>query len=241
MSDKLTVSVIIPVYNGERFLAEAIQSVLNQTLPPDEIIVVDDGSTDGSAAIVAALPSPPKIDLILVRQPNQGPAAARNRGIVLASGDLVAFLDADDLWQPEKLARQVVQLTQAPNIDAVICHVESFVEPGGKWPPGRDRTLFEQFPPMYSFCTLLVHRSALDRVGMLDPRRRAAEDTEWFARARDMGLNFAVAPAVLLRRRFHSANLSHSAEAATPLQLLHIVRDSLNRRRMRDNPCNLTP
>lgn len=241
MSDKPTVSVIIPVYNGERFLAEAIQSVLRQTLPPGEVIVVDDGSTDGSAAIVAALPSPPTIDLILVRQPNQGAAVARNRGILLASGDLVAFLDADDLWQPEKLASQVMQLTQEPNVDAVICHVEGFVEPGGKWPPGRDRTLFEARPPMYSFSTLLIHRAALDRVGMLDPRRRAGEDTEWFARARDMGLNFAVTPAILLRRRFHSSNLSHSAEAATPLQLLHIVRDSLNRRRMKDKPGNLAP
>lgn len=231
MSEKLTVSVIIPVYNGERFLAEAIQSALNQTLPPDEVIVVDDGSVDGSAAIMAALPLPPTIDFILVRQPNQGAAAARNRGIALASGDLVAFLDADDLWHPEKLARQVAQLAQEPDVDAVICHVESFVEPGGKWPPGRDRALFDQLPPMYSFCTLLIHRFALDRVGMLDSQQRAGEDTEWFARARDMGLNFAVTPAVLLRRRFHSANLSHSADAATPLQLLHIVRESLNRRR----------
>jgi glycosyltransferase involved in cell wall biosynthesis len=225
------ISVIIPVYNGERFLAEAIRSVLDQTLPPDEIIVVDDGSTDDSADIVAGMPLPPKTELTLVRQPNQGPAAARNRGIALAAGELIAFLDADDLWMPEKLERQIAHLAQEPAADGVICHVESFVEPGGKWPPGRNRTLFDQLPPMYSFCTLLIRRPALDRVGRLDPQYRAGEDTEWFARASDAGLIFAITPAALLRRRFHSANLSHSNAAATPRQLVHIVRDSLHRRR----------
>lgn len=231
MSGYPTISTIIPVYNGERFLAAAIESVLQQTLPPDEIIVVDDGSTDDGAALVAGMSLPPTTELILVRQPNQGPAAARNRGIALACAELIAFLDADDLWLPEKLERQVAHLAQEPATDGVICHVESFVEPGGKWPPGRNRALFDQLPPMYLFSTLLIRRPALDRVGQLDPHYRAGEDTEWFVRARDAGLLFAITPGALLRRRFHSANLSHSAAAATPRQLLHIVRDSLQRRR----------
>ncbi|GIK72612.1 MAG: glycosyl transferase family 2 [Chloroflexota bacterium] len=225
------ISVIIPVYNSERFLAEAIQSVLVQTLPPDEIIVVDDGSTDNSAALVAEMPLPSMTELILVRQPNLGPAAARNRGVALASGELLAFLDADDIWLPDKLEQQVAHLARNSAADGVICRVESFVELGGRWPPGRNRTLFEQNPPMYIFSTLLIRRDALNRAGYLDVQLRAGEDTEWFARARDLGLVFDITPAVLLRRRFHSANLSHSAAAATPIQLLHIVRDSLHRRR----------
>lgn len=231
MIEGLSVSVIIPVYNGKRFLAEAIRSVLDQTLPPAEIIVVDDGSTDDSAAIAARVALPPTTELILVRHPNQGPAAARNRGIALAIGELLAFLDADDLWLPKKLERQITHLAQEPRADGVICHVESFVEPGGHLPPGRESSLFNQISPMPIFSALLIHRSALDRVGLLNPQLRAGEDTEWFARARDAGLIFAITTSALLRRRFHSANLSHSASAATPQQLLHIVRDSLHRRR----------
>jgi glycosyltransferase involved in cell wall biosynthesis len=97
-----TITAIIPVHNGERHLAEAIQSVLAQTLPPGEIIVVDDGSTDASAAIAQSFGAPVRV----LAQPNLGPAAARNLGLAHATGDLLAFLDADDLWTPNKLARQ---------------------------------------------------------------------------------------------------------------------------------------
>ncbi|NCC37254.1 MAG: glycosyltransferase family 2 protein, partial [Chloroflexia bacterium] len=93
-----TISVIIPVYNGERFLAEAIQSVLDQTLPPDEIIVVDDGSTDGSAAVVDRLASTSSLPMRYVYQQNQGPAAVRNHGVQVALGAYIAFLNADDIW-----------------------------------------------------------------------------------------------------------------------------------------------
>jgi glycosyltransferase involved in cell wall biosynthesis len=91
MSSKPAVSVSLPVYNGERFLAEAIQSVLDQTLLPDEIIVVDDGSTDGSAAIVAGLARTVSVPIHYVYQENQGPAAARNHGLRLAQGEIIAF------------------------------------------------------------------------------------------------------------------------------------------------------
>jgi len=231
MSGKPTISVIIPVYNGERFLAEAIRSVLDQTLPPDEIIVVDDGSTDGTAQIVAELAATAAVPVRYVFQENQGPAAARNHGIRLAGGDFLAFLDADDLWLPEKLERQIAHLTQEPTADGVICHVESFVEPGGQWPPGRNRALFDQRPPAYLPSALLVSRKTFDRVGLFDPTYRAGEDTEWFARAFAAGMTFVVTPTALLRRRFHSANLSHSTTAATAIQLVHILRDSLQRRR----------
>ena len=87
-----TISCIVPVYNGARFLAEALESILAQSLPPDEIIVVDDGSTDDTPAVVAAYGT---VDY--VRQENRGPAAARNRGVTLARGDFLSFLDADDL------------------------------------------------------------------------------------------------------------------------------------------------
>ncbi len=225
-----SVSVIIPVYNGERFLAEAIQSVLDQTLPPDEIIVVDDGSTDGTAAIVCSLAGASTLPIRYFHQENQGPAVARNRAIALTSAKLIAFLDADDLWHPEKLERQVADLTQKPAFCGVVCHMRSFVEPGCEWPLQRNRAILDQQPPAYLPSALLVKREALDKVGLFDPLYRTGEDTEWFFRARDSGISISVTPAVLLSRRFHSANLSHSAQASSQ-RMIDIIRNSVQRRR----------
>jgi glycosyltransferase involved in cell wall biosynthesis len=107
------VSVVIPCYNGANFLRDTLRSVLAQTLPPLEVIVVDDGSTDDSAAIAESFGPPVRV----FRQPNQGESVARNRGIEEARGDWVAFLDADDLWLPEKLAEQAKLV--APGVGAV--------------------------------------------------------------------------------------------------------------------------
>jgi glycosyltransferase involved in cell wall biosynthesis len=98
-----TISVVIPCYNGARYLPETLASVLRQTLPPHEVIVVDDGSTDDSAAVAASFGPPVRV----LRQPNQGESVARNRGIDEARGNWIAFIDADDLWDPSKLERQV--------------------------------------------------------------------------------------------------------------------------------------
>jgi len=105
------ISVIIPVFNGERFLGEAIKSALSQTLPPYEILVIDDGSTDGSAQLAESFGPPVRV----IRQENRGEAAARNRGIDAAQGDWIAFLDCDDVWKPEKLALQAALLSPAVN------------------------------------------------------------------------------------------------------------------------------
>ena len=119
MNDKLTVSVIIPVYNGERFLDEALQSVLAQTLPPDEVIVVDDGSNDRTAQIVAEVAAQAAVSFQYVYQTNQGSAAARSHGVRLARSELIAFQDADDLWSADKLAIQVALLRRHPQACAV--------------------------------------------------------------------------------------------------------------------------
>ena len=102
---KFLVSCIVPVYNGERYLREALDSILAQTYRPLEIIVADDGSADGTAGVVATFGD----QVRYVRQHNQGPSSARNLGIRVPTGDFIAFLDADDLWHPEKLARQIAR------------------------------------------------------------------------------------------------------------------------------------
>ena len=99
------ISCIIPVYNGQRFLAESLDSIFAQTYRPLEVIVCDDGSTDGTAHVAAEYPQP----LVYIHQPNQGSPRARNCGIRAAKGDFLAFLDADDLWRSEKLTRQMAR------------------------------------------------------------------------------------------------------------------------------------
>ena len=116
------VSCIIPVFNGERYLREALDSILAQTHRPFDIIVVDDGSTDGTPAVVAGY----GVQVRYVRQPNTGPAAARNLGVRSGGGEFIAFLDADDLWHPEKLARQMTRFREQPDLDLCITHVEHF-------------------------------------------------------------------------------------------------------------------
>jgi glycosyltransferase involved in cell wall biosynthesis len=97
------ISCVVPVFNGERYLGEALDSILAQTYRPLELLVVDDGSTDGTAALVTRY----RDQIRPLFQPNAGQAAARNLGLSVARGEFVAFLDADDLWHPEKLARQM--------------------------------------------------------------------------------------------------------------------------------------
>lgn len=115
MMDGPTVSVVIPVWNAARYLPQTLQSVLRQTRPPEEIVVVDDGSTDESAAVAEKFGTGVRV----LRQDNRGESAARNRGIEAAQGDWIAFLDADDLWHPEKLARQLAAIQADPAVDCV--------------------------------------------------------------------------------------------------------------------------
>src|SRR5262245_20840904 len=97
------ISCIVPVFNGERYLGEAIESILKQSYRPIEIIIADDGSTDDTVTVAARYGT----QIRYLRQSNAGPAAARNLGLSVAAGEFVAFLDADDIWHPEKLARQM--------------------------------------------------------------------------------------------------------------------------------------
>src|SRR4051812_26302017 len=109
------VSVVIATYNSGRFVGQAVRSVLAQTYRPFEIVVVDDGSTDDTAGVLAGY----RDGVRYVYQENRGPAAARNRGIAEAAGELVAFLDADDEWHPEKLSRQWEALSASPRAGLV--------------------------------------------------------------------------------------------------------------------------
>ena len=188
----MAVSVVIPVRNGEHFLAEAIESVLGQSRPPLELIVVDDGSSDSTSEVARAFGSRVRY----VPQPPLGVAAALNLGVGTARGDLLAFLDADDVWKDDKLELQLDAFRAQSRLDAVFGHLANVGAAGDT------RATFAG----WSRGTMLIRTDAFTRVG---PFRqwRLGEFIEWYARAVDLGLVLLMLPEVVLLRRVHDSNV----------------------------------
>ena len=222
------VSVVIPVYNGERYLAEAVTSALEQTCPPHEVIVVDDGSTDASGAIAGGFVARIRV----VSQAHRGTAAARNRAVALATGDALAFLDADDRWPLDRLARQVAVLADDPAVDLVFGGVQQVRQAGWVKTVGQPAAaLAVEHGPLPS--TMVARRSSYDRVGPLDERLRAGEFIDWYSRAMHLGLRAVTLPELVLWRRLHDAN--HGVRARDSyLDYLPVVKAALDRRRARE-------
>lgn len=221
-----SVSVVIPVYNGERYLDAAIQSAIAQTEPPDEVLVVDDGSTDGSAAVASGFGAA----VHCLSQPHAGLSAALNRGIERARGAFLAFLDADDLWVEDKLARQLDALAGDPALDAVFGHVEQFVSP--EVPPAARPALPEgaRLAPGYLAGALFIRAEAFRRVGPFDPRWQIGNFVDWYLRAQETGLRDRMLPDVVLRRRLHTDNLG-IRERGQRHAYARILKAALDRRR----------
>lgn len=220
------VSVIVPVFNGERFLAPALQSVFNQDYRQLEVLVVDDGSTDTSAAIARTFP-----EAQYIFQSNQGAAAARNTGVQAATGAFIAFLDADDLWLPTKLSSQMAYHAEHPEVDCSFIGLANFVEDGVEPPQWLRDNQSLSGRPDYSPCTLLAKRSVFDQVGLFDTSYHVGEDTEWFARFADAGLKVGFIPEILVRRRIHGANLSYESPVVRLSVLMKILKASIDRKR----------
>ncbi len=220
------VSVIIPVYNGELYLAEAIESVLAQTAPALEILVVDDGSTDGSAAVARRfLPR-----ILLKSQPNAGAGAAKNSGVRAACGELLAFLDADDIWLPHKLETQRAALRSDGSAEAVCGRVEQFVSP--ELDAAQMQGVHCAAAPLPGPLTsaLLIRREAFLRAGWFTEDSRTNDFAEWWLRATEQGLRVRMVSEVLLRRRLHRGNMGRIDPDSKP-GLLRLVKASLDRRR----------
>ncbi len=235
-----TVSVIIPVFNGERYLAEAIHSALDQTRLPIEIIVVDDGSIDGSAPIVHEIIPLATVPIRYEYQSNRGPAAARNRGLAAAQGDLIAFLDADDWWPNSSLNQRVACLLRNPDLSGVIGATQLMLETGDDLT--RPLTPWEMPQPTLNLGGTLIRRRAFDQVGLFNEALTYAEDADWLLRAREAGLRFGLQPAVALMARRHSANVTNQREPSGRY-LAQALRQSLMRRQRQtaapDQPIDL--
>ena len=217
------VSVVVPVRNGERFLGEALDSVLTQGYEPLELIVVDDGSTDGSSDIARAYGAH------VIQEESDGLAAARNAGLAAAQGELIAFIDADDVWLPGKLEQQVQYLLDRPDVGFVYTSWTILLEPGARVPP-QFADDWRRPRAGYLPSALVVRRDVLDQVGLFDPTYKIGEDAEWLARANDAGIRHAVLPDVLVRYRIHHANLIHDTPRMKDA-VFRVLRESAVRKR----------
>jgi len=230
----MKVSAVIPAYNSAEFIAEAITSILKQSTPVYEIIVVDDGSSDNTLAVVKGLSG----NIRYHKQDNRGPAAARNQGIKMASGDWIAFLDADDQWTPDKLKKQLATLSRYPELHLIAGDMAEIdqdnhlltpsvldkhqllavylLEQGRPITHALSKLLHKNFIPTG---TVLVRRETLLAVGLFNESIRYGEDLELWAK---IAANYPMSclPEILMLRRLHG----HNATQATVSMLTDSVK-----------------
>lgn len=217
------VSVIIPVHNGADFLAQAVDSVARQDYAPLEILVIDDGSTDATAALAAGMPN-----VRCWSQTHAGVAAALNAGIAQARGDWFAFLDHDDLWTPGKLSLQAQVLLDDPTVDLVSGITEQFFEAPALAQSLRIDPAHERLAGRMLSATL-IRRTAFERVGPFDPAFVLASGLEWQSRAMALKLRATPLEVVVHRRRIHGANHSLQRERLQA-EYFRLLRRSLRAR-----------
>jgi len=223
-SEEVLVSAIIPVYNGEVFLADAISSMLRQDYKALEIIVVDDGSIDRTAFVARSFPG-----VTYVYQENRGAPAARNRGLQMARGGMIAFLDADDLWSDDKLALQLACFRRKPSAEIVVGYTQRMQ----KVNLADGRYEFRNFSdPVLGmdFVASLIRRSVFDKVGLIDETFRQCDDWDWFMRAKERGINMMVHREVTRFYRRHGSNITNEVTSGNHYAIMMLKR-SLERRR----------
>lgn len=195
-------SVILPVYNQGSYLKEAIESVLNQSYSPIELIVIDDGSTDESATSIKS-----HKDVRYAYQENAGPAAARNLGISMAKGEYIGFHDADDVCDLNRFKLQMQELLDDTKIKIIFSQIKNFVQVGTIVPPYMQTP--ELMKPRLGFVSsAVVHKSVFNKIGLFNPDLRIGEDVEWIIRAHENQICSCTYADVLVKRRLHDNNIS---------------------------------
>jgi glycosyltransferase involved in cell wall biosynthesis len=219
------ISVVIPAFNAGRYIAESLESVRQQRYPAHESIVVDDGSSDDTAMIAKSV-----MGVRCIAIPHGGIGAARNAGVQIATGDLLAFLDADDRWEPDKLAWQVQILVDEPTVDMVFGHVLQFLSPDlDEHQRAQLRCVAEPQPGLLA-SAMLVRAEAFRRVGGFDTTLSVGEFVDWHSRATDLGLREWMLPDVVLHRRLHGGN-TVLQQRDRKSDYLRVVKAALDRRR----------
>jgi glycosyltransferase involved in cell wall biosynthesis len=227
------ISVIIPAYNRERYLAETIESVLAQDYRPIEIIVVDDGSTDGTADVARNY----SMAVQYFYQPNSGCGAALNTGVEKAEGAYLSFLGSDDLWTEKKLALQMTVLNSDPETDMVFGHVSHFYSPELEQSERKRFLCPTGKMPGYHAGAMLIRSEAFSFVGFFDPRYQAAEFLDWYSRAKEKKLKEVMLSDVVMKRRIHSSNLGitkcNTKTNNTNSDYVRVLKAALDRKRQK--------
>lgn len=224
-SDSFFVSAIIPVYNGEVFLKEAFESIRQQDYQPLEIIIVDDGSTDETKEIAATFGN----EVRYIYQPNSGLPATRNKGVKMARGDIVAFLDVDDLWSKDKLRLQVGLLKDSPTADMVLGYTQIMMLSGII----DGIHVFKEWAAPILAMSLgggIFRRSIFDKIGLFDETQRYCDDWDWFMRARELGIEMVVHKEVVQLYRRHDQNMTNQ-QSLSNHYFIRMLKKSLDRRR----------
>jgi glycosyltransferase involved in cell wall biosynthesis len=221
----MRISAIIPVYNCERYVADAIESVFAQTRPVDELIVVDDGSVDGTPEVLRTFEG----RIRLLRQANAGTAAALNAGLSVAGGDIFTFLDADDLWTPGKTRLQADVLAADASIEVVFGAIQQFRSPDVHRQLQGDRLFGPPQPGIVKIAAML-RRSAFERVGAFDAST-LVDFVDWYTRAAAVGLRSHMLDATVALRRIHDQNIGLRARTVQYQDSLAALKNLLDRRR----------
>jgi glycosyltransferase involved in cell wall biosynthesis len=234
--ETLRISAIVPCYNAARYLEEALRSACDQQPRPIEVIVVDDGSTDESLAIAGRLGPP----VMCVHQDHRGISHARNRGLEIARGDVIAFLDADDVWTASSLAARAQVLDSDPSVDCVTGLVQQFISPELPDEVRARLVCPEEASAARVAGSMLIRRRAFDRIGVFDPTFQVGETIDWVARADAGGVVMRTIDTIVLRRRLHDDNTGVRNAHLRP-EYLRVLKASLDRRRASPPPAPAPP
>jgi glycosyltransferase involved in cell wall biosynthesis len=220
------VSVLVPTFNGRKYIGETLESVLAQTYGALEVIVVDDGSTDDTAEVVSAFA--PRVKLI--RQPQSGHPAARNRGVRESTGEFLSFLDHDDLWSPRKIEAQMECFRADPSLDLAFGHIQNFFSP--ELTEEECALVSVPLHPLPGLLqgAMLARKTSFLCVGLFSEERDMGDFLDWYGRAMILNLRTHMQPETVLRRRIHSANYQRTHKHLRK-QYLPALKQLLDRRR----------
>ena len=221
------ISVLIPAYNAEKYISEAIESVLNQTYKNLEIIVVDDGSADKTRRVVESFGNKVKYHY----QNNSGPGTARNVCINLSKGEYLAFLDADDIWTKNKLELQMAEFQSQSTLEAIFGMVRQVHQK--VWTEKIRETNIPRDELMKGFIqsAMLIKRESFLRIGMFPEDTKVGEFVDWLLRAKELNLQMKLLPELFLFRRIHQTNLGIRKRSEIN-EYVKIVKKSIDRRRI---------
>lgn len=224
MANPLKISVIVPVFNCEKFVAAAIESITQQNHFPIEIIAVDDGSKDDSAQIIQTFSRIVKY----VHQKNKGPAAARNTGISIAAGDIIGFLDADDLWPPNRLEMMLPEFEKDQEREVVLGLTRHLTEE-----ENIKKNVDDSGQVLPLLGSALFRRHIFEKIGKFDETLTYSEDQDWFLRAKEENVSMIVLKAVTLIKRRHPDNMT-AKTSWKDVDIIKVLKRSLDRRRRKN-------